>query len=114
MPMELQDNDDSAPLPDDELTRGTFWKRHIDAWRATAMSQREYARQHELPIVRFTYWKNKFYPSTSSGRRSFVPVHMKGLQIPVRLIHPGGVVIECAVGTDVSWLQSLLGLNNAS
>ena len=108
--MEFEDTNDLTPLPDDDLTRATFWKQHVDAWGDTDLSQREYARQHELSIVRFTYWKNKFYPKTSPVHGDFVPVRIEGSQVPVRLIHPGGVVIECSAGTDVSWLQSLFGL----
>jgi len=112
--MESQVANDLTLSPDDDLTRSTFWQQHIDAWRDAELSQCEYARQHELSIARFTYWKNKFYPTTSSAGGDFVSVRIKGPQMPVRLIHPGGVVIECPVGTDVSWLQSLMGLKNAS
>jgi hypothetical protein len=41
-------------------------------------------------------------------------VRVTATRRPVRLIHPGGLVIECQAGTDVSWLQSLMGLTRAT
>ena len=104
----------TTPSPDNDATRTAFWREHINAWREAGQTQREYARQHELSIARFTYWKNKFYPTTALVKDSFVPVRLAAAPSPVRLTHPNGLVIECQVGTDAPWLRLLLGLADAS
>jgi hypothetical protein len=104
----------TTPSPDNDATRTSFWREHINAWRDTGQTQREYARQHELSIARFTYWKSKFYPTTTVLKDSFVPVRLSAAPNPVRLIHPNGLIIECPAGTDVPWLRLLLGLADAS
>ena len=100
---------------DKQENRTQFWKDHIDGWRNSKLTQRGYARKHNLAIARFTYWKTKLYPTVPVVQNGFVPVQLKQSQHgPVRLSHPSGIVIECSAGTDVSWLRSLLGLTNAT
>jgi hypothetical protein len=105
---------DPSSLPGQDASKTAFWKQHIDAWRHSKLTQRDYAKQHGLAIARFVYWKNKLYPSPRTRQNQFVPVRVTTSQSPIRLIHPGGLVIECNSGTDVAWLQSLLGLSGAS
>jgi hypothetical protein len=104
----------TTPSADNDVTRTAFWHEHIDAWREAGQTQREYARQHELSIARFTYWKSKFYPSTTMVKDRFVPVRLSATPNSVRVTHPNGMVIECPAGTDVPWLRLLLGLADAS
>jgi len=101
-------------IPDDDANRTAFWQQHIDAWRKTTLTQRGYAKQHGLSIARFTYWKSKFYRNAPVTKKDFVPVRVTEPQGPIRFMHPSGVVIECSTGTEVTWLRSLLGLEDAS
>lgn len=87
-----------------------FWTQHVEAWRQTSLSQREYVRQHDLPVARFTYWKNKLYPGNKPA--DFVRVDIANSSL-VRIHHPSGTVIECQSGTDTHWLQALLGITHA-
>ena len=103
--------DHTPVIPEDDAGREAFWTEHIEAWRQSNLSQREYARRHDLPIARFTYWKNKLYPREPSS--SFVELKMEP-GMPVRIQHPAGAVIECLPGTDVRWLRALLGIDDAS
>jgi hypothetical protein len=106
---------DLSSLPGKDAAKTAFWKQHIDAWRDSNLTQRSYAAEHGLAIARFVYWKNKFYPNTSQAKKKrFVRARITTTQHSIRLIHPNGIVIECGVGTDVSWLRSLLGLSSAS
>ena len=111
--MELEIADPSS-LPGRAAVKTAFWKQHVDAWRDSKLTQREYARQHGLAVARFVYWKNKLQPSPRKRQKQFVPVRVTATGHPVRLIHTGGLVIECQAGTDVSWLQSLMGLTRAT
>jgi|TARA_B100000315_G_scaffold259247_1_gene314497 hypothetical protein len=98
-------------IPEEDSERTVFWTQHVEAWHQSAFSQREYARQHQLPIARFTYWKNKLYPNPRES--GFVQVNLEA-SASVRIHHPTGTVIECLAGTDVGWLRSLLGMMHAS
>jgi hypothetical protein len=42
-----------------------YWKEHLDAWRASGLSQVEYCRQHDLSRFQFQYWKRRFQPSAA-------------------------------------------------
>lgn len=103
--------DTEPTIPEDNDERKAYWQEHVDAWRQSHLSQREYARQHGLPIARFTYWKNKLYPNTRSS--GFVELQVESTA-PVRIHHPSGPVIDCPPGTDVHWLRALLGIDHAS
>ena len=115
--MEADVNDELSAVADDNEAKSRFWQHHLNAWQASGLTQRAYARQHNLPAARFTYWKGKFYPGTSidkASKSAFVPVRLDSLQSPIRLRHPGGVIVECPAGTDVNWLRLLMGFNSAS
>lgn len=103
--------DNNPVIPEDDAGRAAFWREHVEAWRQSQLSQRGYARQHDLPIARFTYWKNKLYPSKPSG--DFVEVNVSAGAL-VRIHHPSGMVIECMPDTSVRWLRDLLGFDDAS
>ena len=42
-----------------EQKRG-YWKRHIDSWQQTGLSQAEYCRRHNLKHHQLVYWKKRF------------------------------------------------------
>lgn len=103
--------ENTTRIPDEGADREQFWTAHVEAWQQSELSQREYARQHGLPIARFTYWKNKLYPAERSAE--FVELKVNAAA-PVRIYHRSGTVIECMPGTEVRWLQALLGMADAS
>jgi len=105
--------DDVAARSGKDASKTQFWRNHIDTWRQSSLTQRGYAKQNGLGVARFVYWKNKFYPTTKQKKKDFVPVKITTTHQPMRLVHPSGVTIECPVGTDVTWLRSLLGLTRA-
>ncbi len=114
--MEADINDELSAVAGDDEARSRFWQHHLNAWQTSGLTQRAYAREHNLPVARFTYWKGKFYPSTpiaKGGESDFVSVRLDTIQSPVRLRHPGGVIVECPAGTDVIWLRSLMGFSSA-
>ena len=111
--MESETTDPSS-LPGRAAAKTAFWQQHVDAWQTSKLTQREYAKQHGLAVARFVYWKNKLSPNPRAKKKQFVPVRISTPQQQIRLIHPGGYVVECHAGTDVSWLRSLMGLNSAS
>jgi len=107
---------DSPSLLSHAGAKHAHWKRHVEAWQGSGLSQRAYAQQHNLVFTRFVYWKNKLQPNHRVSRKSFAAVKLDPVQssMPVRLILPTGLIIECQAGTDVVWLRSLMGLSHAS
>ena len=105
---------DPSSLPGSDTAKTAFWQQHVDAWRASKLTQRGYATEHSLGVARFVYWKNKLYPNPRDKKKQFVAVRVATSQQQIRLTHPDGFVVECTTGTDVTWLRALMGLNNAS
>ena len=64
----------SAQLSRQELLqqKRSYWKKHIENWRSSRMTQTAYCQQHELKDHQFTYWKKRFAQSESGT--TFVPV----------------------------------------
>jgi hypothetical protein len=104
--------DQSTEIPEDDAGREAFWRGHVESWQASGLTQRQYVRQHGLPLARFTYWKGKLFPRES---RLDGFVRLQVAPNPVVVIrHPSGSIVECASGIDPAWLRALLGMDNAS
>ena len=50
----------SKPWKEKNQERQAFWKKHLEQWSKSDLTQREYCRQNNLIAHRFTYWKTKF------------------------------------------------------
>ena len=37
-----------------------FWRAHHEAWQQSALNQREYCEEHEIPLKAFGNWRAKF------------------------------------------------------
>jgi len=61
-------------LTDERMQKRVFWKRHINEWGRSEITQTEYCRQHKLSTKSFTYWKRRLKQKSSI---SFVPVQVK-------------------------------------
>ncbi|MEX2366618.1 MAG: hypothetical protein WD601_08435 [Pseudohongiellaceae bacterium] len=99
-------------LPLDDEGRVAFWTQHIQAWQQSGLSQAAYVQQHRLPLARFGYWKRKL--DSKASQSGFARVTVAPGTAPVRIHHRSGTLIECQPGTDVHWLQELLGMHDAS
>lgn len=76
-----------------------FWKKHIDAWNSSGLSQIDYCRQKNLSRTRFTYWKLKF--EKQNLPQTFIEVSPKTVQhaLPVKSIN--SITIRSASGFSV-------------
>ena len=52
----------------------SLWKKHIESWQDSGLSQTEYCRRHDLKPHQLTYWKKRFC-QTETGV-SFVPLQL--------------------------------------
>ena len=112
--------------------RGRFWKRHLERWRKSSLTQSEYCRRHDLSVAAFGWWKRLLFSeskpvrlkqstrssqSRRSQKESFVEVHVadvgQSIHQPtyayeIRL--SGNRSIRLGSGFDESVLQRLIGV----
>lgn len=65
----------------DKPSKHTFWKNHIEQFRASGLSQQAYSDQNNLKVHQLVYWRRKFpesQPVKSSG--GFVAIPLVGRQ----------------------------------
>ena len=90
-----------------------FWFQHIEAWRKSQMTQTEYARQHNLSIKSFGYYRRRYFreqqAQTEATRPTLLPVSVVTDEAVkpgepsapgITLTSPGGCRIELATGFD--------------
>ncbi|HYM85649.1 MAG TPA: hypothetical protein VET30_02825 [Pseudoxanthomonas sp.] len=88
-----------------------FWRRHLEAWHQSDLTQDAYCASHGLSTKTFYRWRRKEKESVAAAKSSLtlVPVSL-GTPTPgsvVRLHSPGGWKIELADGS-IPWLPDLL------
>ncbi len=80
-----------------QVRSGDFWARHIDGWRDSGVSQRDYCSRNGLVLSTFTLWKKRLSASRTPTREACVPVEI----VPVRLQFPSeGTPIVVWLVTD--------------
>ena len=92
----------------------TYWKRHIENWRSSGLSQANYCRQHELKIHQFSYRKRRFIEADRGT--SFVPIPIRGPlpqapdrgSAPLRLVMDKDLAIEIHPDFDPRLLRRLI------
>lgn len=41
-------------------SKAGWWKAHLEAWRASGLSQAAYCHRHQLSLASFGYWRGKW------------------------------------------------------
>ena len=89
-----------------------YWKRHIEGWQESGLSQSEYCRLHELKEHLFFYWKKRIVKPTGT---KFVSLNLGSVfetGAPktgcLRLIVSNGFKIEIDAGFDPQLLRQLI------
>ncbi|MFK0572884.1 IS66 family insertion sequence element accessory protein TnpA [Endozoicomonas sp.] len=59
-----------------------FWFQHIEAWHTSDLSQAEYARQHQLSIKSFGYYRRRYVgeheqPQSNTVKATLLSVHIE-------------------------------------
>jgi hypothetical protein len=68
------------------------WKKHVEAWRASGLSQAQYCRRHNLKVHCLVYWRKKF------ARKNQDPVSFVQLKLPHDFQVTRPAAIKIAVG----------------
>ena len=103
-----------------------FWLQHIEAWRTTDLSQAEYARQHQLSIKSFSYFRHRYaheHQSSQPGtvKAALLPVHIEPEEAAksepsdtgISLTSPSGFRSELTTGFDPLVLRQVLNILGA-
>jgi len=69
-----------------------FWKRHIEGWQNSGLTQIDYCHQKNLIPHRFTYWKKKLVTANPSDL-SFVPVPIASAPLSPVSLRPRPLVV---------------------
>jgi hypothetical protein len=88
-----------------------FWRRHLEAWQRSGLTQVAYCASQELSIKSFHRWRRKEREAVQMVQPPLTLVPAR-LGTPatlgvVRLHSPGGWRIELPTG-DAPWLAGLL------
>ncbi|CUB06873.1 IS66 family insertion sequence element accessory protein TnpA [Marinomonas fungiae] len=74
------------------------WADHIEKWRASGLSIKAFCEQEGLVYHQFSYWRQKFSPSTNSTTGSkLVPVSLATPFMPssnLEILLPNGMIIR--------------------
>ena len=100
-----------------------FWLQHVEQWEQSDLSQAEYARQHELSLSTFGYYRQCYLKKSRAkpleASTSLLPVNIADeapaeqpaqSEVGIILTSPGGIRIELAPGFDPQALQMVLGM----
>ncbi len=75
----------------------TYWKKHISAWKISALQKSEYCQQHQISYASMMYWQKKFKEEVVSP---LVAVKLKEEIVDKNhdalctLLLPGGAVLK--------------------
>ena len=71
----------------------TFWQQHIDGWRQSQLSQRDYCEQNDLTYSSFSYWRTRINRLASAGNK-LIPVKLSGPSASVKIFLPDGLRLD--------------------
>ena len=80
---------------------------HIDQWKQSGLSQKNYCEQHGLVLHQFVYWVGK-RRKAQENRADFITLSMPHQQGDIQLRLPNGVEIALPANTPVSYLKALI------
>jgi hypothetical protein len=78
-----------------DTTKQQHWAGHIEAWRASGLSQRAYCAQANIKWPTFNYWRQQLLPLTvaPSPSQPAAPANPGGLTfIPLRITPPSPAI----------------------
>ena len=87
-----------------------YWQAHVDAWRASRVSQREYCNRYGLALSTFSLWRRRLAAGTPT-RLEIVPIHravFAGVPPAVIVVAGGRYRVEIADGIQAETLRTIL------
>ena len=104
-----------------------FWLQHVEQWEQSDLSQAEYARQHELSLSTFGYYRQCYLKKSRAkpveASTSLLPVNIADeapaeqpaqSEAGITLVSPCGFRIELSSDFDPMALQTILKILEAA
>ena len=94
------------------------WRRHVEAWRESGLSQADYCRQQNLNRKTFSLWTRRVQDDLSMSKDS--PLELIAVQVApsapfetteasaIMLRFPHGAQLELSTAVPPRWLAELL------
>lgn len=77
----------------------------VEQWQESGMTQKDFARSHEIKLSTLRYWIRKSRDEFSGG--DFIPLNLSSGQA-IRLFYPNGIEIELPAQTPVHVIRYLI------
>lgn len=97
------------------MTKQLQWRRHVDAWRKSELSQAEYCRIHGLNPKTFSTWTRRKISIAPNAQIDLIPVDVTPSAAPITatettmaLRFTGGAQLELSTAVSPCWLAELL------
>jgi len=91
-----------------------FWMRHVKAWRASGLTQRQYCRRHGLVKGTLAYWASKLNKSKATGSALVevgkVPAQAEKQRSPIELMVQRRYLLRLWPGTERDHLRDVLSV----
>ena len=91
-----------------------YWKKQIQSWRESGLTQSEFCRRHRLKVHQMVYWRKKINEPESSVQfvsldlERFVDHETASGTTPIRLNVGNGFCVEVDKGFDPATLKQLI------
>ncbi len=91
-----------------------YWRRHIEAWQTSTISQAHYCRENHLSYHQFQYWKRRLVSTQEVASLVEVPmpVILGGAALScspaIRVVVDNGYRVEIQTGFDAETLEQVL------
>ena len=69
-----------------------YWKKHVQAWRASGLPQAQYCRRYDLKVHCLVYWRKKF------ARKNPEPISFVQLKLPDEFQRTRPATIKVTIG----------------
>ena len=98
--------------------REALWRRHVEAWQVSGVTQRAYCEEHGLKAASLGYWRQRLAKESGGVVAAAAPVTLVPVTrtpvvahaSPSLLLHsPGGWRLEFGTLPAVGWLHALCG-----
>ena len=91
-----------------------FWRRHVEAWRKSGMTQRQYCRRHRLSKGSLGYWSSTLKGRRASGPELVLVGRTQAKEAtpspPIELVVGRRYLLRLWAGTDGEHMRQVLSL----
>ena len=85
-----------------------FWRRHVEAWRSSGLTQKQYGVKHGINAVTLAHWSHRLQRKPNVLAQALVPIRVIGdVPATIELRHDAWRIVV-PVGTDPRWLAALM------